>query len=136
VDLFGKVTHLEHVTEVFRILREAELMRESCPLIWVVDGDKLLLSIDCSDTFAWGCADCEGVDYEDLPMLRQCLDDLKAADKYGDMWLAELYCCRKRKMRPMNAWIKRVPPRDGMPQAVLDLIMAAGPERESTLTAP
>ncbi len=137
MDRDQKADHLDYVTEVFRIMREADMMGQDTPLIWHVDGDgRLWLSMMCSDTFAWGCADCEGITADDLPTLRQCLADLTAADRFGAIWLAELYCCRKRGMRPMNVWIKRVPQRDDMPQAVLDLIMAAGPERESTFTAP
>jgi hypothetical protein len=137
MDQREKAAHLDHVTEVFRILREADLMLDSCPLLWHVDDDgRLQLAVNCSDTFAWGCADCESIGPDDVPLLRQCLADLKAADGCGEIWLAELYCCRKRAMRPMNVWIKRVPPRDDMPQCVLDLILAAGPDRESTFTAP
>lgn len=137
MDTFEQVAHLDYVTELFRILREADLMGESTPLIWQVDQEgRLRFSMLCSDTFAWGCADAEEVTRKDLPLLRECLADLKAVKDYGELWLSVLYCCRKREMRPMNAWVEKVPRADGMPQAVLDLILAAGPERESTFMAP
>jgi hypothetical protein len=126
--------HLAYITELFQILRDADLMVDSTPLIWSKDGNgRMTFAMVCSDTFAWGCADAEEIALEDLPMLRGCLDDLKAAGDYSEVWLAELYCARKRGMRPMNRWMQVHQAELG---AAAALIEAAGPERESMFGAP
>lgn len=96
----------------------------------------------CSDTFMWGCADCEDIELPgDLKSLQQALDDSRAVEKanlneegkqvcFVD-WVT-LWCCRKRGMRPMNAWLKR----DRLHPAERALFEAAGPPRESEFGAP
>jgi hypothetical protein len=126
--------HLAYITELFQILHEAELEGNDTPLIWHKDSNgRMAFFMMCSDTFAWGCADAEEIALEDLPMLRQCLDDLKAAGDYSEVWLAELYCARKRGMRPMNRWMEAYWAELG---SARELIEAAGPERESVFGAP
>jgi len=52
--------------------------------------------LNCSDVFAWGCADCEPITQEDLPSLyRMC----RADPKYGDIkWV-----CKKANLQPQRA---------------------------------
>lgn len=96
----------------------------------------------CSDTFAWGCADAESIELPgDLESLRQALDDARAVERdnpgedgrqnvFVD-WVT-LWCCRKRGMRPMNAWMKKLVTHP----AEQALFEAAGPERISEFGAP
>lgn len=96
----------------------------------------------CSDTFAWGCADCEDIELPgDLDSLRQTLDDARAVERnnpgidgHQDVFVdwVTLWCCRKRGMRPMNAWMKKV----AKHPAEIDLFEATGPPRESVFGAP
>lgn len=99
-------------------------------------------SLNCSDTFGWACADAEDIELPgDLDSLQKALDDARAAERehrgedgrqiiFLD-WVT-LWCCRKRGMRPMNAWMKRA----GMHAAEQALFEAAGPPRESVMGAP
>jgi len=72
--------------------------------------EEVRLSVLCSDFFAWACADEESIDPEDYPLLLQCAKDLEAIEwenkkSVATAHLSELFCCRKRKQRPMNAWL-------------------------------
>ena len=83
-------------------------------LYWDMD---LNFYVSCNDLFAWGCADAEDVTIKDLPLLKQSFED----DKYYGI---ELYCARKRKMRPQGAFYKSFE-KESWP-----LFDACGPERE------
>lgn len=132
----GDLDHLAFLLDLLALLRDADMMGQDMPMIWHVTDGRAHLSVICSDTFAWGCADAEEITAADMPLLRQCLTDLRAAEVHGEIWLGELYCCRKRGMRPMNRWIKDMREREGLSDAVLALIEAAGPARESMFGAP
>lgn len=54
------------------------------------------LWINCSDTFFWASADGEGISREELPELLECY---KLSPQYG----GDLWCARKRQMRPQTA---------------------------------
>lgn len=71
----------------------------------------------CNDLFFWGCADGEDISLEELPQLIECHT---LSPKFG----GDLWCCRKREMRPQAAMYKYIP-RDEWP-----LFDAAGPERD------
>lgn len=84
--------------------------------------EKLLPSIKCSDTFSWGCADCEALTPDNFDLLKQCCAEVEAVDKYpyhGPL----LFCCRTRKERPMLQCYKE------LPATIRPLIDACGPER-------
>jgi hypothetical protein len=69
------------------------------PTFWVI----------CSDFFHWGSADGEDIEPGDIPLLRQCIEDLKATG--AQLWVMEvplLYAARKRGMRPMSLWLQRL----------------------------
>lgn len=97
----------------------------------------------CSDTFYWSCADLEDIELpSDLNSLREALNDSVALEKgypneEGKQQLfvdwVTLWCCRKRGMRPMNAWMGQA---GGMHAAERALFEAAGPARESMVGAP
>lgn len=68
-------------------------------LFWRHDNGVLSLYADCSDVFAWACADCEPIETEaDVALLEQCLRDLQAATgETYPRWLTELYAARRRR---------------------------------------
>lgn len=76
------------------------------------------LYVDCSDTFFWGCSDAEEITVEELPSLIECYS---LSPKYG----GELWCCRKRGMRPQTASYKECYPKEEW-----HLFDAAGPKRD------
>ena len=68
----------------------------------VVWGDGLP-HILCSDTFAWGVADLEPIEtLDDVDLLNQSCLDVGPIPIYG----TDLYCARKRNMRPQGACYK------------------------------
>jgi len=67
----------------------------------------LVVSVDCSDDYIWGCADFEDLTNADMPLLRRCYLDAK--ELVGDLSLTtygfplgSLFCARKRKLYPTN----------------------------------
>jgi len=87
-------------------------------------GHDLTVKISCNDLFYWGCADAEEIETEeDLDLFIQTFKDCK--DICG-----ELYCARKRKMRPQGAYYKYIP------DEFKETFNACGPEREIDLGNP
>lgn len=85
--------------EVLKLCYEADIGED---LLWYVGGDGGIgWALQCSDTFIYACADAEDVTSEDLPLLRQCIADLKGEGQWG---VAVLYAARKRNERPLPAW--------------------------------
>jgi hypothetical protein len=122
---------LEFITELLRIMAQGDAHDD---LFWNYRDGQLSFFIKCSDTFAWGTADLEGVAIdEDLAALEQARLD---ADHLEGGWAwPTLYCARKRKMRPMNRWMQQVVGADNEGDIRL-LFEAAGPPRESVFGAP
>lgn len=127
---------MSYTDEVLSALQEAGLMGEDTPVMWHVVGHDVTFYMMCSDTFAWGCADAEQIEPDDIYLLRQTIADLRAAGAGGVVWAGILFCARKRGMRPMNRWLKREREREDMTDAVYNLFCATGPERESVFGAP
>lgn len=83
---------------VFRLFQEC---RDG--LMWHVDAaGRFRFSANIPDLFWWGGGDDEPITPDDLPLLERTHADLAALD-CADMWLAELYAARRRKMRPQGA---------------------------------
>ncbi len=62
--------------------------------------DKVVtLWVNCSDLFWWGCSDGEDINLDELPALIVCL---KLSPVHG----GDLWCARKRKMRPQKPCYK------------------------------
>jgi hypothetical protein len=91
-------------------------------LMWRTTGGATHLYLLCSDTFAPATADCEPLEPEDMPLLRQTLTDL--ARNRDECFLAELFVARKRGASPMSAWMEAR--RDGMTLFTAGLFSAAG----------
>lgn len=71
-------------------------------LSWRVHGeDDIYLAANCSDTFTWASGDFEEITADDIPLLRQCLADLREAA--APWYLSELYAARKRGAQVIKA---------------------------------
>jgi len=107
-------------------------------LRWREDADGLAFFVDCSDTFDWGSADCEDVTEADLPQLRRARRDARGCLGKEHLWPV-LWCARKRGMRPMTTYYRKVldgPPDSGVPGTLATLFDAAGPARPRIMVAP
>ena len=72
------------------------------------DDGSITLHADCSDVFAWGSADNEVIEEKDMPLLRQCFDDLSAIGRDVLDNIAALYAARKRGVVPMPKFMERI----------------------------
>ena len=147
-----------YVVEVLKIFRELD-MEDSLywhfhkkPFDWKNPeyNEYPTFSVNCSDFFHWASGDGEDIEPEDLPLLRQCIEDLKETDtQHWELYVDQLFAARKRGMRPMRLWLKRLRygdyhEPDPRPQEEIDawraeygetheklyqLFLAAGPER-------
>lgn len=62
----------------------------------------------CNDFFFWACADGEEITKENLPELEKAIHDCEAVGSrslFGPL----LWCARRRKMRPQDAYYKNLP---------------------------
>lgn len=63
-------------------------------------GRTIVLFVNCSDVFAWGCADAEDVTYDELPdLFKQHMETPKG---YGSI----RWCCIKRNEKPQAPMIQ------------------------------
>lgn len=118
---------LRFIHDVLKLARAGDFSGE---LLWYSDGERITISVDVSDVFAWGGADCEDVTPERLPVLAQAMADLKAIHPHDDMYTVDLYAARIRGERPQGA---AYPKERAATQALFD---ACGPEREVGLGNP
>lgn len=81
------------------------------------DTDEVRAALNVNDTFWWGAADCEIVEAEDIPLLKEMYDI------GGYKYVADLFASRKRGIRPQNAVI------NGATPEVRAVFLEAGPER-------
>lgn len=85
----------------------------------------------CNDFFYWGCADAEDIEnQQDVDLLEQCIKDCQAVREFGENHATELFCARKRKMRPQSAVYKFIE------KELWHLFDACGPEREVNIVNP
>lgn len=87
-----------------RYLREYTALKfllsncETC--IWFREGEGLTVQVNCSDTFAWGCADSEDIESEEeMGTLCEMVRDFPKHG--GDRW-----CCFKRNEQPQEPVVK------------------------------
>lgn len=111
--------------EVFALFAEAEDF--DFGLMWRVDmtpgrNREMKLFAVCSDFFFWATADSEEIAVDDIPLLRQALDDLKPLGTEYE--LGHLFAARKRKLRPQKPCYK------DMDAGVAALFDACGSEGE------
>ena len=105
----------QHVINVLKAVERHDLYDS---IFWRFNEDKIQFFIICSDVFAWGCADLEELNKEDLPLLDQSMKDAGYVE--GSL----LYCARRRKMRPQGACYKEIK------ESLWPLFDACGPVRE------
>ena len=80
---------------------------------------KLTVSVNCNDLFYWATADLEPIETDDdLKLLESCL---KICSEYGPT----IYACRKRKMRPQNCVLAK------MPDEIKPHLESCGPPRSN-----
>ena len=130
----------DHLYNVFSLIPEffGSLSSDE----FFVRTDLKTISVICSDIFVWGCADLEDIEGpDDLELLRQSMKDVQEVGGRTASHGPELYCSRKRQMRPQGAFYKYLDvydykkdqPRElnkEATQKLHDLFNAAGPERE------
>ncbi|OQW34532.1 MAG: hypothetical protein A4E20_10960 [Nitrospira sp. SG-bin2] len=91
-------------TELFlEVARLAGLHGFKEDLYWDQD---LAVSVDVSDLFYWACADSEDVTEENLPLLKQSIEDIanickRSVHKYA----TPLFAARVRGQRPQGKYI-------------------------------
>lgn len=61
-------------------------------------------AVNCNDWFAWGCADLEDIEPEDIPLLRRSMEEASAASE--DEWGLLLFATRKRGTPPQEPWFR------------------------------
>ncbi len=106
---------------IFAVLSAFERAEVNDYLFWRVDGSEVRFYAMCNDVFWWATADAEDILADDIPLLYECLEAVKAIDK--PYLLPEYFASRKRGMRPQIPWFK------GLEPEVAELFNACGPER-------
>jgi len=107
MDDAAKLVHWDYIVEVLKTFRDLDTEEE---LYWRFgeDGEPIFWVL-CSDLFHWASADGEDLLPEDLPLLRQCIEDLKKTEAgIWELYVGELFASRKRGMRPMSLWLQRL----------------------------
>lgn len=74
-------------------------------LEWNVKDGVPKFYIDCSDTFSWGCSDCEDLTPENFHILESALNDVLEAGGFK-FYATYLFACRIRHAQPMKEWYK------------------------------
>lgn len=89
-----------HAAEVMYLLGFPQGADIHDALFWRTETDgNIRLFLVCSDTFDYATADAEIIEEQDVPLLRQTLQDLKnCSDPIAKVWLPELFAARKRRM--------------------------------------
>lgn len=138
----AKDVDLEFVCRALSIFNGFDAL-DSGDIWWRTDGEyaPITLLVNCNDLFVWGCADCEEITRENLPILEATFAELKALNKKDGVFYEEthlercapaVFCCRVRKMRPQGACYNE----KYYPKAVWPLFDSAGPERETGFGNP
>jgi hypothetical protein len=120
------ITPMDHIHHLLVTLAKCDMDAES---VWprVAADGSLSVHIGANDLFYWATA--ESVEYApgDEALLDSCLADLQTADpEHGDCHLLDLFCCRKRGMRPQYVFSRFGP--DELSPPVRVLFDALGPE--------
>ena len=124
-----QIMNEQFVLEVLRLQDEYDCYGE--PIYWATHGDyaPVTFFVMCNDLFWWATADAEKITPEDIPGLRQAILDVETTNAYDlclDSYVTgcELWCARKRKMRPQRPAY----PKDERLRLLFD---ACGPARTS-----
>lgn len=128
-----KVQILDAHAFTLRVLALFAMFPNDCTeqLMWRCDGEyaPLTFMVNCSDVFAWACADAEIIEPGDIDDLKRAFADVRAADDCSMDEAPNLWVARKRRTRPQGAAYPKTP-------ALWPLFDAAGPERAVALDNP
>jgi hypothetical protein len=109
--------------QVLDLVAKAEMYDE---VFWHATGGfkAPTILVNCSDFFAWACADAQPITQENIDHLRAAIDECEAVPEFeGVGWIGLLFCAKARGMRPQGcAYPKH--------HAVAALFDACGPKRE------
>ena len=119
--MVSEMTNSDFVLDVLTLLDKYD----DYDIFWRVENGQVRFWTNCNDLFWWATADGEELTPENLPILRQCYEDCKAACVIGTVYAQSLFACRMRGMRPQGA---AYPKSDPEMWALFD---AAGPPRET-----
>lgn len=109
------------MTQIEYLERTLDLVKEDlCSILVSKETGETRLFFICNDLFAWGCADAEEIAPEDLDLLGELYHD---NEKVETGYIPEMFCCKKRGMRPQAAYYK------GCPESVVKFFDSCGPER-------
>lgn len=114
---------LSFIIDVLKTISNADLIRS---LLYgdYEDKGQINFAILCNDLFWWATADAESLTPDNLPILKQCIEEVEKLDEHGRAFEADiLFCCRIRKMRPQKPYYKSIP------EKLHPLFDACGPER-------
>ena len=109
--------------EVLSLLSDLDIYSE--PIYWACHGEYAPITFfgNCNDLFCWASADAEKLLPEDMPALKQSIADVIGIVGEVDIYVGfELWCARKRKMRPQQPAY----PKDARLRVLFD---ACGPVR-------
>ena len=101
---------LEETDHICALLRVLALVDSGCDQVVprLDESGDLYVFVACNDLFHWASADLEEFGLLDVGLLVRCATDLEQADpEYGTCSVFELYCCRKRHMRPQYPFLRR-----------------------------
>lgn len=125
--------HNARMAFVMRVLTLFAMFPNDCSesLLWRCDGGyaPITFMVNCSDEFAWACADAEPITPADIDALEQAFTDVRAVDPDALYQAPMLFVARKRGMRPQGAAY----PTDARLHPLFD---ACGPERQIDLGNP
>jgi hypothetical protein len=92
--------------EIMRVLGLFAMFPNDCTdmLTWRTDGEyaPITFMANCSDEFAWACADTETIEPRDLDALERAFADVRAVECPA-FWAPVLFAARKRGMRLIKA---------------------------------
>jgi len=100
------------LVELMKILAECDTDSAG---VWprVTEDGELVIMINCNDLFYWACADAEFFCEGDVELMRRTAEELRRAGEFGEVYLFELFCCRKRGMRPQYPFFRKRDPATG-----------------------
>lgn len=96
-------------------------------IFWNVEGEDIRFYALCNDTFWWATADAEQITPGNVDVLESVINDLRAcaseSDRVPEVYMADLFAARVRKMRPQRPFYKKLSP------SVAKLFDECGPAR-------
>lgn len=79
-------------------------------LYHIDENDEIVLSVLCSDTFHYACADCEAITYDNIDIFEKSVDDCCSVN-IGNI----LFVARVRNMKPLKGimdFVERIAEQD------------------------